>query len=212
MLHVHLPFGAVNERITCCKYVYHTGSTPGYCNKFNTQGLNLKSFCDSNIWKGRYGNIQGLLAQYSTSSDADPVEDMKRIARDPQGQEYVYVEHPVEWMVERQHALWTCIRMPTELKFGLYPKETFLGHPSLYDIEANETQGFEDSQNRSVVLQIFRAGSENVREVTLATARVIEVPPDASGKFDNVSDFVEQRTSLSIILSDGESCRLKPFE
>jgi len=209
MLNSNLPFGAVNERITCCKYLYHTGSTPGYCNKFNTQGLNLKAFCNSNVWKGRYGNIQGFLAQSSADSGASSSEYMKRMARDPQGQEYVYVEHPVEWMVEKQsNELWTCVRMSTELKSGLYPKDTFLGYPSENATQEMGTQRPDALQSNAVDVEIFTMGSQPVRQITLATDRVIEVPPDVSGKFDNLSTLVEQSTSLNIILNEGEACRV----
>merc|ERR1719199_1109787 len=53
-------FGAVNQRITCCKYVYHTGVSPGYCSKFESVGVGLVQYCDGQLWRGRYTNLNLL--------------------------------------------------------------------------------------------------------------------------------------------------------
>ena len=44
-------FEEVNERITCCKFRFH-GYVPGYCTKFNANGLSLDSYCANQIWNG----------------------------------------------------------------------------------------------------------------------------------------------------------------
>jgi len=123
-----LPFGAANERITCCKYLYHTRTSPGYCSKFSTQGLNLQSWCDKNLWKGRYGNIGMQLSALERNSNASAsIDYLKFVADDPQGLQYVYVEHPAEWIVERQpNASWTCLQSSLDLNSGLYQKKYLL--------------------------------------------------------------------------------------
>ena len=44
-------FEEVNERITCCKFRFH-GYVPGYCTKFNANGLSLDTYCANQIWNG----------------------------------------------------------------------------------------------------------------------------------------------------------------
>jgi hypothetical protein len=44
-------FEEVNERITCCKFRFH-GYVPGYCTKFNANGLSLDTYCAKQIWNG----------------------------------------------------------------------------------------------------------------------------------------------------------------
>merc|ERR1712187_1011879 len=51
-------FGEANERIMCCKYLHHFQSAPGFCAKFSQQGLNLASFCATNVWRGDYTNLE----------------------------------------------------------------------------------------------------------------------------------------------------------
>lgn len=209
MLYIASPFGAVNERITCCKYLYYTGSVPGYCSKFNTNGLNLRTFCSTNLWKGRYGNIASYVAPEGVGSSVALAGRMKHIAKDPQGQQYVYVESPVDWIVERQdNESWTCLQLSTRLESGVYLREKFVGFPSKEDVQEQASERPVEPRSKVVVIEIFRQGSGSKREVALATEHVIEVPPDRFGKLNESSVVVAQRTSLSIVLNEGEICQV----
>ena len=50
------PFGAVNERFTCCTYLAFTGSAPAYCNAFELSLGDLLDYCKSNDYQG-YGDV-----------------------------------------------------------------------------------------------------------------------------------------------------------
>jgi len=205
-----LPFGAANERITCCKYLYHTGLSPGYCSKFSTQGLNLESWCDKNLWKGRYGNIgMQLSALERNSNESASIDYLKFVADDPQGLQYVYVEHPAEWIVERQpNASWTCLQSSLDLNSGLYEKSAYFGVPRESDNETSEVPQPISQPGDRIAIEVVREGNNVGKQVFLDTDYVLEVPPDASGRIKGEDKLVERFSLKSIILNKGETCRV----
>jgi len=103
-------FGPVNDRITCCKYLLETDSIPGYCNPYNSNGFNLQSFCQQQVWKG------SLHAQNNQSD-----------ARQKQGKEFVHVREPTEWELMRNPVgEWECVRLG-DLEPGFYPLDNVDG-------------------------------------------------------------------------------------
>jgi hypothetical protein len=121
-------FGEVNERISCCKYFYHTGSAPGYCQKFNEDGLNLTSYCIGTLWHGRYTNLasEGVALVQGNGSSFKPLGEPET---DPQGTRYVKVANAVAWTVwqlppsAEGGEQWECVPSGELVHNGLYLRE-----------------------------------------------------------------------------------------
>lgn len=181
-------FGIVNERIACCKYVYHLRQTPGFCRKFNRNGLNLNSYCNGNLWRGRLTQLR--YSSFAQSSNAGP--DMKDIAKNPQGVGYSYVEEPVAWEILRMpDSSWTCERQDEVLHAGLYLQSEVLG-----DAKPNR---------RNIGVQV-QLGEHVDRMLFLAMEDRIEVPPDHTSNSTN--EAFQPRASISIILNRNETCQI----
>jgi len=97
-------FGPVNQRITCCKYLYHTGVAPGYCSQFNDIGVGLSQYCNGQLWQGRYTNLNLLQHKHfqapANSTAKNATTYMLEMAEDTQGDQYAFVEEPVAWILK----------------------------------------------------------------------------------------------------------------
>lgn len=92
MRHLGAPFGLVNERITCCRYLLYADrhGLPGYCEKFYKLSLDLTAYCAIGVperfWAG-----------------------------------YVHLERPVLWYLKKDALHWHCMRVMA-LKSGQYQR------------------------------------------------------------------------------------------
>merc|ERR1719433_201064 len=111
-------FGGVNERIMCCKYLFHTKMTPGFCHKFNQRGLNLDDFCNKDLWKGRYTNLRPFSIDGKANAGGLTAEALIEINAEGLGTPHVNMEHPVEWEIEKSDGdgKWICVQTPELLK------------------------------------------------------------------------------------------------
>jgi hypothetical protein len=196
-------FGEVNERISCCKYLYHTSQIPAFCSKFNEGGLDLLRYCDSDIWKGRYTQL-GLLQ--SASGSRAPLD---HAAGDPQGTSFVHVEHPVAWTLrpaglEGSREQWTCVPSEEQLEHGLYLRERVEGDDVL------SKDKFAGSGR--VVVEVLADEMGRVdRTIAFFAESPIEVPfsPEEDDRDGRQLVISERRSSISLVLRKGEGCRFR---
>ncbi|CAD7949713.1 unnamed protein product [Amoebophrya sp. A120] len=111
-------FGAVNERISCCKIVLlfdeaiaHVGggdyrgayypNMPGYCKKFMEDGLNLFNYCQNEgLW--RYTNLNMQLGAFATGLFSKQSLGCDDVSADTTGTSFVCVEDPEQWLLFMQ--------------------------------------------------------------------------------------------------------------
>ncbi|CAK0844061.1 unnamed protein product [Prorocentrum cordatum] len=210
-------FGEVNERISCCKYFYHTGSVPTYCQKFNHGGLDLTSYCTSTLWHGRYTNLGTVVTLLQRNgSSSRPLGEPES---DPQGTPYVQVASPVAWTLrsvppsaeaELGGEQWECVRSAEPVPAGLYLRETVQGDLA----GAREHERL--TGHGTVVVEVLGNGSRLVdRTIMFAVDRRVEVPFPVSGGDDDEDDeqqpvVYERRASMRVVLRSGEGCRVRP--
>jgi hypothetical protein len=216
-------FGESNERITCCKYLYHFAAVPGYCDKFSQGGLNLQQFCATGLWRGEYTTLSSLSVAATASSvdeqlsntsmvvlaNAVPQAYLEHAAKDPQGQGFVYVASPREWILARSSPGsddWECLlASPTVGNAGLYPKESATG-----DVIENATRG-------NVSVYVRSASGALIRQLTFLTEEQVEIPmpTNASNVSEmndtNVGELLVQRYSITVILNADETCHTSEF-
>eukprot|EP00427_Karlodinium_veneficum_P002300 CAMPEP_0169167860 /NCGR_PEP_ID=MMETSP1015-20121227/60696_1 /TAXON_ID=342587 /ORGANISM="Karlodinium micrum, Strain CCMP2283" /LENGTH=578 /DNA_ID=CAMNT_0009240597 /DNA_START=186 /DNA_END=1923 /DNA_ORIENTATION=+ len=214
-------FGEANERITCCKYLYHFGEVPGYCAKFSQGGLNLQQFCATGLWRGEYttlGALDTVLAastvneQLSNTSavvlaNVVPTTYLEHAATDPQGQGFIYVAAPREWTLGRfpYSAYWVCIPTGRTKNAGLYPTDSVTG-----DSMGGAPRG-------NVSIYVRSASGELVRQLMFLTEEPIEIPLPANASnlsnisgtnATNVSEVLVPRDYILVILDASETCHI----
>jgi len=210
-------FGEVNERISCCKYFYHTGSIPRYCQKFNEDGLDLTSYCNGTLWHGRYTNLgTDVTLLQGNGSSSRPLGEP---GSDLQGTPYVQVASPVAWTLralpprseaELDGEQWECVRSEEPVPDGLYLRETVEG-----DLAGARDHGRLGGHG-TVVVEVLGNGSRLVdRTIMFAVDRRVEVPFPVSGGDDDEDDeqqpvVYERRGSMRVVLRSGEGCRVRP--
>merc|ERR1719210_2048121 len=212
-------FGVANERIMCCKYLYHTRETPGFCSKFNRGGLNLGQYCSGNLWKGRYTKLSVLQAETSKGTNATLDEDeeayLMEMASDSQGEQYAFVRRPVEWLLEKRpsedgghDAAWVCRRSQDRLLPGLYLRGEVEGD---YDYGTEAASGHHRrhiTTGEFVEVGVVAGKDGAVTRTLLFDAREpIEVPLDEQGRAGE-GDVLESRSSMAVVLQEGELCRV----
>jgi hypothetical protein len=213
-------FGESNERITCCKYLYHFGQVPGYCDKFSQGGLNLQQFCSTGLWRGEYTTLSSMAMDIVVSAsrvdeqlsnngtvvlaDAVPQAYLEHAAKDPQGQGFTYVASPREWILARSSPgsdVWECLAAsPTIGNAGLYPKESATG-----DVIDNVTR-------RTVNVYVRSASGALLRQLAFLSEEAIEIPMPTNAS--NISamnntgtgELLVLRSSITVILNAGEIC------
>lgn len=208
-------FGPVNQRITCCKYLYHTGVAPGYCSQFNDIGVGLSQYCNGQLWQGRYTNLNLLQHKHfqapANSTAKNATTYMLEMAEDTQGDQYAFVEEPVAWILKYVPSKddgdgnWTCERSPEELQSGLYLRGEVMGD---YNYTAFTGRHRERVLNGSFVeVQAIQSG-QTPRKLFFDTVDIIEVPLDEQGHND--ADHVsEVRSSIEVVLRKGEECQVR---
>jgi len=214
-------FGDVNERITCCKYVYHTGVAPGYCSKFQSIGVGLTQYCNGQLWRGRYTNL-GLLQtghfkapQNSSVLVKNTTKYMLEMAEDTQGDQYAFVEKPVEWVLEHQPSTkgdkdqWVCKQVPRKLQSGLYLRGQVMGDHKYTSFSGRHRDG-NSLQDDYIEVEILDKSGKVDRQLSFDTQAVIEVPLDEQGKADSDSDSVlGARSVIEVVLREGEECQVR---
>merc|ERR1712187_358602 len=202
-------FGAANERITCCKYIYHTGTTPGYCTRFDNIGVGLRQYCNGNLWRGRYGNNLLQLGHFQAtpnSTEQNKTKYMLEMAEDTQGDEYAFVEKPVEWILASagNGTSWTCTRSSETLQSGLYLRGEVIGD---YNYTTFSGRHKRSAANGSFV-EIEAVADEATRKLFFDARDVVEVPLDEHGHAD-ADSFWFARSTILVVLREGEECHVR---
>mmetsp|Transcript_91604 Transcript_91604/g.196381 ORF Transcript_91604/g.196381 Transcript_91604/m.196381 type:complete len:823 (+) Transcript_91604:70-2538(+) len=178
------PFGPVNERITCCKYILETGGVPPYCHKFESGNHGLRTHCERHVW----------------DRETSLLSTGEEIIIDHQGLGYVELSAPVEWeLIKSPMGQWHCVKIGA-LTPGFYPKDEVYG-----DTAIPITGG------RIRVDVHLGAGGHVLRQLVFNEFDTVEVPPaERSDSEDDgaVSEAPEQRSDINVILSQGEYCRI----
>jgi len=205
-------FEEVNERITCCKFRFH-GYVPGYCTKFNANGLSLDTYCAKQIWNGVAPVSAVTLLQVGSK------EHLMARAADPQGELQTYVEKPQLWSLDKQPTgNWTCAYVQ-DLPEGLYRKEKVEGELNSVSHGSRTTNALKSAK---IWLNIVKANTmpttprRKVKELLFHSLKNVEVPADvvldpqtgkATGKW-TLPDVMMPRNQIDFILSQGEACEI----
>lgn len=195
-------YGAVAERITCCKFRWQSGDIPEFCKVFNRNGLDLDAYCFEATW-GRKRPPANLL-QLGT------MERLKHSVEVTQGVKYVFREDSVEWVVSRDDVNegWVCNQNTLPMS-GIFAYEELEGDDGSHAEIDGVTPMF---QNNSSSIYIDAVHSEgNPDEQVRATRRYslmirVEAPPRPGVKAG--VGFAE-RTRIGVLLNKGETCRIK---
>lgn len=202
-------FGEVNERISCCKYLYHTGITPRYCQKFNFGQLNLGSFCNTALWKGRYSNGVSMLQRNASLPLAPGSAE-----EDPQGARFVRVASPVAWTLRpapasvgalQSGAQWTCTQSEEVLQDGYYLREMVEG-----DLVGSRDSSEPVADADVVVVEVLSRSGHVDRAIPFLLHMPLEVPfaPDRTDEAEAHVIF-QRRDSITVVLHEGEECRVR---
>merc|ERR1719291_383709 len=134
------PFGVVNERVSCCKYRKLLGdaTVPKYCRKFNENGLNLGSFCDSDRARTIWGRSSMYQAAAIMDSNYTREQKLMTQALDTQSLHYDFIEDPVGFMLQKVDGHWVCKRSGIPLSTGMYLKDLIEGDAAAGDLAAAE--------------------------------------------------------------------------
>ncbi len=201
-------YGPVNERISCCKYLFH-GFEPTYCAKFTSADLNLKAFCTAQIWKDATGKAVApvtteILAQMDTKLL------LQTRANDPQGERMVFVEKPAKWeLVAGSAGTYTCQLVET-LPMGIYRQEHVEGETH------TESHGARDHVTGPVSddIQVHATDAKGavLRTLPFHKHSTFEIEAGANGKFpveaDGKDDAILRRSRITVILNQGEGCKV----
>jgi hypothetical protein len=192
-----LSFGVVNERITCCKFLFH-GHIPPYCTRFNEDGLDLRAYCTKDVWQGKTPVRLDLVEEGSEAH-------MMARAEDPVGATTVYVREPVEWIVLRRDGKLECTESTTSAQPGLYPTEDVRGEygNAKYDDGTHITNAEPDVDD--ILVSVYTTDQTNViRKLFFHSKDEVEVPPFSED--GSLQDASKPRNSLRVILNRGEKC------
>lgn len=209
------PFGAANERISCCKYVklIAWNDMPVYCHKFSQNGLNLKTFCKSSAvklwWEG------SLFQDGDFKANATREQKLLRQVNDPQGHHYAWVEAPTRWTLSNVEGDWRCVKV-NDLPSGIYFKDEVLGHAAEEETLAAEgraDRSLNDEHRIELVVTAWDRNAGSERELIFLPESRAEAPPkvrDGSPGYwgGNTPDTVIEMTDIDFILNQGESCIL----
>lgn len=201
-----LKFGVANERVTCCKYLYHFGATPEYCQKFSDSAadLDLRAFCSAVVWKGSLPSDNLVISLQVANDAALPVDSqvarysyMANAAQDPQGAKFEYVSNPREWIISlsKFSQSWSCVPSSNGVDPGLYSKQSVKG-----DV-------IEDVTAATLTVEILGSDGALARYITFLLADNIELPAAGDNTIGNVDASV-LRPFIVLILSEGEVCQI----
>jgi len=185
-------FGPVNERITCCTYLLETTSYPKYCKPFDSGSFDLKSYCETYVWK----------RQVSLLESSEEV-----VTRTAQGSHYVHVDEPVEWqLVKTKQGKWRCGKLGV-LSPGEYPRDEVegdlelprTGDRILVEVLAEDWAGDQQKSKKTVLRKLFFNEFDTV-----------DIPPHMEDEPDDEvgGEASEERSDINVILSQGEVCRI----
>lgn len=198
MRYLGRPFGAALERMTCCKYLYHTQVAPPYCQKFNQDGLNLAQFCNTEVWDGKFTESQ--LSSLSGESESSFELSVKDMEDDPQGARYSYVEKPVAWEIVRQtDGTWVCQETGEKLQAGLYSRQAVAGDTDMHFGTTNS------STHQRIDIEIRQADRMD-RKLLFFSEHAVGSPAEDEHEAD--AEALELRISIEVIIHSGEHCHV----
>jgi len=185
--------GPVNERITCCKYLLDTTSYPEYCKPFDSGSFDLKSYCQTYVWKRQVSFLEG---------GEEVVTGMA------QGIHYMHVDEPVEWqLVKTKKGKWRCEKLGI-VSPGEYPRDEVegdlelprTGDRILVEILAEDGAGNQQKGKNATVL----------RKLFFNEFDTVEIPPQMEDEPDDEvgAEASEERSDINMILRQGEACRI----
>jgi len=209
MKSVYDSFGEVNERITCCKYLfYDTNTVPGYCEKFNKDGLDLMGYCRGKVWKGKEPQSRSNALLEAEFDSQLYREHLRALAQDPQGAKMDFVEDPQEWHLDRTEdgAGWVCTKTDVPVRSGVYLKAEVDGEED--DDDGTHRSLVQHSRDHDIEVEVLDAEGSVLRTLTFHSAEAAEVPPDDDGLWKD-GDALVDRPHLDVILKAGERCRVK---
>jgi len=201
------PFGATNERITCCKFLFH-GFTPDYCAAFTQNGLDLTKYCTDNVWKGK---TPVALELVEVGSQAH----LMARSQDPIGATSVFVADPVEWLAEAgpETGEWLCKQTEQSMAPGLYATEAVKGEQG--DGQENDgtwVTNAEADDGHDVTVDVLDRNNLVVRTLKFHSNEAIEIPPKdptdsgvGDGEFQDSARKIP-RKNFRLILNSGETC------
>jgi len=202
-------FGSVNQRIACCKYYKHTRAWPGYCNKFMSIGVGLPQYCNGQLWKGRYANLLQLEHTQTAPNSSSLKTYMLEMAEDTQGDQYEFVEKPVEWILSKDSETgdWKCMESPEVLQGGLYLRGHVIGDYNNTSLSGRHHKRSGSDGFVKVEVTVGSSGEVN-RKLFFDTTDIVEVPFDLEGDHSGMMhSIVEARSVIEIVLREGEACR-----
>jgi len=206
MKYLSKDFGEVNERITCCKFLfYDTSTVPEYCRKFNEDGLDLMGYCTAKVWKGKEP-VQRSNALLEVDSQLYR-EHMLALAQDPQGAKMDFIEHPQEWHLdETEDGVWVCSKSNVPVRIGVYLKAEV-------EVEENDNDGtyrstVQHSKDHDITVDILDSEGSMLRTLSFHRTEALEIPPDSDG-LSKDGDAKVDRPHFDVILKEGEQCRVK---
>jgi hypothetical protein len=204
------PFGVVNERISCCKYAKLFGNIPAYCNKFNENGLNLQTFCNSDAARTIWGSSSMYQAAAIATSNYTREQKLMTQALDTQSLHYDFVEDPVGHVLEKDpDGSWYCRKSGIPLLPGMYLKDLVEGDAARGDLAAAEGRyNFGVTTGKRIIVTAIKGTT--YRKLTFYPEQKVEAPPrtgpnDKPGEWDSTSSTYEL-PDINLILHEGEYC------
>jgi len=209
------PFGAANERISCCKYVklVDWGDMPAYCSKFSQGGLDLKTFCTSSAARLWWEN--SLFQDGEWKANATRKQKLLKQVNDPQGHHYAWVEAPTRWTLSKVEGAWRCVK-GNDLPSGIYFKDEVLGHAASEETLAAEgrpDRSLNDEHRIELLVTAWDANARSERNLLFLPESRAEAPPKerngSPGEWGgNTPETIIEMTDVNFILNQGESCIL----
>merc|ERR1711881_233947 len=126
------------------------------------------------------------------------------------GDEYAFVEKPVEWFLELRASEagddeWVCRRSPETLQSGLYLRGEVMGDYNYTTFPGrHRRQGLNTS---FIEVDVADQSGEIDRTLFFDTTETIEVPLDDQGNAKTDS-ILGARTTIEIVLREGEECHV----
>lgn len=183
------PFGAVNERIACCKYLFN-GHRPTFCHRFDQDGLDLRQYCRTAVWKSEPLLVSSLLQVGSE-------RHLQSRAMDRQGDRFVFVKMPVEWRMTLLPIGWSCRKVAAR-STGLYPRMEVEG------IDKSHPWLAESASSQTVTVRVKSKSGMHLRKIQFATVQNVETP---MGVFFTPGAVIpEPLTSFPVVLQGSEVC------
>lgn len=192
MQYLSYGFEEVNERIACCKYMYYYPQVvPNFCQKFNVNGLDVLSYCQSEIWGGSGPSF--------LETNATRLARLQAQASDHQGTHYTLLSNAVQWTLSRVTGTWECTQTSQSSASGVYVDEEVKGDFAA-DLVIHNMHG----PMPTITVHIIDEQENVLRALTYNTKEFAEIPPAVDHWEDG--DYEVDRETIILELSEGERC------